>query len=118
MLAPKTLASNRVISLIWQIGSMVLKARRPLLRGDVIGPAGIIVPESEATALYVTMPVYFPNEFATFADANGDVVVAWLVPITTREADFIACQGWDAFEDRLVVSDPNLADFRRVGMSL
>ena len=118
MLAPESLAPDRVVSLLLQVGSMALGTRRALLRGDVIGPAGALVPGSDLTALYVTMPVYFPDEFAMFAGEDGDVVVAWLVPITTREADFISRHSWDAFEDKLSEQDPDLVDFRRSGLKL
>jgi hypothetical protein len=118
MLAPDSLSPDRVVSLLLQVGSTALRARRALLRGDVIGPAGALVPQSSLTALYVTMPVYFPDAFATFTDEDGDVVIAWLVPISTREADFVSRRGWDAFEDKLVDQDPDLVDFTRAGMSL
>ena len=118
MLAPESQAPDRVVSQLLQVGSMALGAERALLRGNVIGPAGAILPESELTALYVTTPVYFPDEFATFAGPDGDVVVAWLVPITTSEADFISHRGWDAFEDKLADQDPDLVDFQRAGMRL
>lgn len=119
MLAPaESLAPDRVVSLLLQVGSMALAARRPLLRGNVIGPAGSIVPKSELSALYATMPAYFPDEFANFAGADGDVVVAWLVPITSGEADFITRCGWDAFEDQLAAQDPDLVDFYRAAMKL
>jgi hypothetical protein len=118
MLASDSLSPDRFVSLLLQVGSMALRGRRALLRGDVIGPAGAIVPESNLTALYVTMPVYFPDEFATFAGEDGEVVIAWLVPISTREADFVSRRGWDAFEDKLVEQDLDLVDFARAGMSL
>ncbi|MFB6720062.1 suppressor of fused domain protein [Kribbella sp. NPDC056345] len=118
ILAPESLAADRVVSLLFQVGSMAIARQRLLLRGNVIGPADSIVPTSALTALYVTMPVYFPDEFATFSGADGDVVVAWLVPITTGEADFIADRGWDAFEDQLAEQDPDLVDFHRSGMKL
>lgn len=118
MLAPEALAPDRVVSLLLQVGSMALGTGRALLRGNVIGPAGALVPGSDLTALYVTMPVYFPDEFATFRSDDGDVVVAWLVPITTHEADFVARYGWDSFEDKLADQDPDLVDFQRSGMKL
>ncbi|MFB7842849.1 suppressor of fused domain protein [Microbacterium sp. NPDC056052] len=113
MLAPKSQAPDTVVSLLLQVGSAALGRGRPLLRGDVIGPAGSIAPGSELTALYVTMPVYFPDEFATFTGSEGSVVVAWLVPISTPEADFVALRGWDAFEADLAQKDPDLVDFYR-----
>jgi suppressor of fused protein SUFU len=118
MLASDSLSPDRVVSLLLQVGATALRARRDLLRGDVIGPAGALVPESNLTALYVTMPVYFPDEFATFAGDDGDVVIAWLVPISTREADFVSRRGWDAFEDELVKQGPDLVDLARPGMRL
>ncbi|WP_426297758.1 suppressor of fused domain protein [Arthrobacter sp. R-11] len=113
MLAPDSLTPDSVASLLLQVGSMALGSRRALLRGDVIGTAGALVPGSELTALYVTMPVCFPDEFATCSGSDGDVVVAWLVPITTPEADFISRRGWDMFEDQLVEQDPDLINFQR-----
>ncbi|MFF1820698.1 suppressor of fused domain protein [Kribbella sp. NPDC058245] len=118
MLAPAESVAPDRVALLLQVGSMALARQRVLLRGSVLGPADAIVPTSALTALYVTMPVYFPDEFATFAGADGDVVVAWLVPITTGEADFIASRGWDVFEDRLAEQDPDLVDFHRSGMKL
>jgi hypothetical protein len=117
-LAPAALESDTVVSLLLQVGSMALDTGRALLRGDVIGPAGEIVPGSEMTALYVTMPVYFPDEFGTYADPDGDIVVAWMVPISDREAAFVAQHGWEAFEDRLVEADPDLVDIQRPGLKL
>ena len=118
ILAPEALKPDLAASLLLQVGSMVIGTRRALLRGDVIGPAGPVVSGSDLTALYVTMPVYFPDEFAAFAGGDGDVAIAWLVPITTDEADFISRHGWDAFEDKLVDQDPDLVDFRRSEMKL
>lgn len=118
MLAPDALPTDNVVSLLFQVGTMVLGSQRPLLRGNVIGPASSLVPGSELTALYVTMPVYFPDAFATFSDQDGDVVICWLAPITTPEADFVSRHGWDAFEDQLVEQDPDLVDFQRASLKL
>lgn len=118
MLAPDSLSPDRVVSLLLQIGSAALGAQRALLRGNVIGPAGALVPGSDLTALYVTVPVYFPDEFATFTGADDDIVVAWLVPTTTGEAEYISRVGWPAFEDKLAEQDPDLVDFQRRGMRL
>lgn len=84
----------------------------------MIGPAGALVPGSGLTALYVTMPSYFPRDFATFSGDHGEVVIAWLVPISDREADYLSTHGWDAFEDRLVEQDPDLVNFHRPTMIL
>lgn len=117
MLASPGTPTDTVVSLLYQVGTAALSSGRPLLRGNVIGPAGPLAANSEMTALYVTMPVYFPDEFATYR-GESDVVIAWLVPISSQEADYVASHGWDAFEDQLVDQDPDLVDFMRPGMNL
>ena len=65
-------------------------------------------------ALYVGIPVYLPEAFATFKREDGDTsVVAWLVPISAAEARFVDRRGWEAFEDELVKHDPDLSDPHR-----
>ncbi|MBW8761509.1 MAG: suppressor of fused domain protein [Microbacterium sp.] len=118
MLAPEALKPDHVASILLQVGKMVIGMERALLRGDVIGPAGALVPGTDLTALYVTMPTYFPDEFATYSDDDGAVVIAWLVPITDSEADYVSSHGWDAFEDKLVEQDPDLVDFHRSAIAL
>lgn len=118
ILAMKGMESGAIPSLLHQVGSAALRGHRALLRGDVIGPHGPLVAGSSMEALYVTAPVYFPDEFATYADAEGPVVIAWLVPISASEADYVARHGWSAFEDRLVEQDPDLTDFARQAMRL
>ncbi|MDP5228206.1 MULTISPECIES: suppressor of fused domain protein [Arthrobacter] len=118
MLAPKGMKPDLPAGLLQQVASMVLKTHHALLRGNAVGPAGALVPGSELTALYATMPSYIPTDFATYSGADGDVAVAWLVPITTGEANFVSSHGWSAFEDALVEQDPDLVDFNRHEMEL
>ena len=89
-----------------------------LLRGDVIGPGEPLVEGAEVSALYVTAPCYFPVEFGGYSDQEGEIVIAWLAPITTEEADYIIGHGWNAFEDVLADQDPELVDFGRSGVPL
>jgi hypothetical protein len=59
----------------------------------------------------------FSNEFKAFSSctlSTGDVaVIAWLVPITRSESDFIRNFGWGKLEDALVALQPDLLDFNR-----
>ncbi len=113
LLAPESLKDGMLPSLIHQIGEETLQSGRPLLQGDVIGPRGPLVPGSQMEALYVTLPVYFPDEFATFEEEGHTTVIAWLVPISASEAHYIVHHGWADFEDRLAEQDPDLTDFGR-----
>ncbi len=48
MLVSDALSPDRILSLLLQVGSAALGAGRALLRGDVIGPAGALVPGSDS----------------------------------------------------------------------
>jgi hypothetical protein len=65
-------------------------------------------------ALYVSIPVYLPDSFATYESPTGIACAfAWLVPITSQEAKFAIANGWEAFEDKLASVDPDLLDLER-----
>jgi hypothetical protein len=86
------------------------------VRGEVIGPRGPLFQGSSVAALYVAIPVYFPQEFSTVEYDVGRAVFAWLVPITDQEASLIIEIGWDRFETKLASQDPDLLDFRRASI--
>ncbi len=102
--------------LLQQIGMEALAADRPLLRGDVIGPRGELFAGSGLEAVYVAIPVYLPDEFAVCDEDGTEIVIAWLVPISSSETQYVREHGWRAFEDRLVESDPDLTDVFRASL--
>lgn len=118
MIVPARLRDGPIPSLLQQVGMEVLSTGRPLLRGDVIGPRGTLVPGSNMSAMYATLPVYFPDDFAIYDDGGTQIGVIWLVPISTREANYVRSHGWRAFEDRLVEVDPDLTDIFRPSMAI
>jgi hypothetical protein len=105
-------------SLLQQLGNAAIENRSAPLRGDVLGPGGPVIPGAEMTAFYVTSPMYFPDEFATCKSDSAPTAIAWMVPISTREADLIARIGWQAFEDILVSQDPPATNWHRQPMEL
>ena len=111
---PETFGEANLPALLQQVGLEAIEANLAYLRGDVIGPRGPLLDGKTFEALYVAMPVYFPDSFGACRLSDSvTVVIAWLIPITKREAAFVARQGWGAFEDRLVRTDPNLFDLDR-----
>ena len=106
-------------ALVVDVASEMLKSHRALVRGDVIGPRGPLWEDSRLEALYVTAPVYFDDSFAAVALGNGtDCVIAWLVPISVREAAFVGTHGWRRFEQLLAAENPDLLDPDREEMAL
>ncbi|MDN4643891.1 suppressor of fused domain protein [Arthrobacter sp. PsM3] len=102
-----------VPSIMQQLAEEVIHEGRAPLRGEVIGPRGALDPDTRLEAFYVGVPIYQPDEFATCDDADGPVVIAWLVPLFPVEAAFVATHGWAALEDLLVQYDPDVTDWRR-----
>ncbi|WP_157721733.1 suppressor of fused domain protein [Tumebacillus avium] len=104
---------KNIPSILQYVGLNALRNKQAILRGDLFGPYGELFEASSLEALYVTIPVYFPDSFQTFISDGSSFVQSWLVPITREESDYIKKFGWDAFESELEVSDPDLVDFGR-----
>lgn len=101
------------------VARQLAEGREPLMRGDVIGPAGPLVPTTAMEALYVCQPTYFPDEVATFQVGDGAVGrIWWLIPIYAAEARVIEDKGAEFFEDLLVAEDPDLLSLQRRPVSV
>ena len=100
--------------LLGQVADEVLTSGDALLRGDVVGPRGPLVPGSALEAWYAASPVYQDDEFAAVDLPDGArAAIVWLVPISVGEAAYRASHGWKAFEDELARHDPDLLDLGR-----
>jgi hypothetical protein len=113
MLVPDSLRDGPVPGVLQQVGVELIETKHALLRGDVLGPRGQLFQASNMEAVYVAMPVYFPDEFAVCKEDDHDILIVWLVPITRTEAAYVRMNGWEAFEQMLVDRDPNLIDVYR-----
>jgi hypothetical protein len=110
-------AVSSVPALLHAVGSELLREGRALSRGEVLGPAGPLLPGTSLTALYVAIPVVFPDGLRTWSGSDPATVIAWMVPISTGEAGLIRHSGWSGFEDVLVDQDPDLFDLTRRGVA-
>ena len=98
---------------------MRVSTNQAFVRGQVIGPrSGHVIVGTPFTALYVAMPAYWPDAFATCELSDRIVVFAWLVPITTAEANFVRTMGWNAFENSLAEWDLDMCDLNRDELSI
>jgi hypothetical protein len=101
-------------AILRQVGEESISEGYAYLRGDVIGPRGTLIPDSKMEALYVSLPVYLPESFARLDSHDGNTrVFAWLVPITGSEVEYVKILGWQAFENELASTDPDLLDLHR-----
>jgi hypothetical protein len=99
--------------LLFQVAGELIDRGTGLQLGEVIGPRGRLFTHGDMTALLALGPTYLPDAFAVCRDSARNIVLVWLLPITTDEADFVFAHGWRAFENALVAADPDLTDIDR-----
>jgi hypothetical protein len=105
---------DNIPAVLHQVASEAINNNRPYLRGDVIGPRGTLIHGTKMEALYVSLPVYLPDTFASYTSPDGDTCIfAWLVPITGPEAELVRLSGWESFEESVCAIDPDLLDLSR-----
>jgi len=102
-----------VPSIMQQLVHEVVSQGRAPLRGEVIGPRGLLDPDTGLEALYFSIPVYQPEGFATCEDPDGPIVISWLMPLFPAEAALVTSHGWSVLEDLLAQFDPDLTDWSR-----
>jgi Suppressor of fused protein (SUFU) len=113
MLSRSNAIPKNMPSLLQEVAMEAVQRNVAYVRGEVIGPRRSLFRGSTVTALYVAIPVYFPQDFSTVEYDVGRAIFAWLVPITGQEVSLINEIGWDEFETRLAGQDPDLLDFGR-----
>ena len=114
MIVPTDAVPPNIVGVLQQVGLDAISRGTAYLRGELLGPRGVLFEPYEPKALYVCSPVYFPDQFAVVStEEAGEVVFAWLVPLLDNEIHFLHTNGWSAFEQKLVSEDPDLADYRR-----
>lgn len=118
MVVPHSLADGPVPGVMQQVADQVLAEHHALLRGDVLGPRGQVLPGSNLEGLYVTWPAYFPEQFAQCQEDDYTVTLAWLVPVSRSEISYVRSAGWQAFEAAIVEQDPDLIDVSRAPLVL
>jgi hypothetical protein len=103
-----------LVKLIGAIGTQVLQSHHPLSRGDILGPAGSLLPGLAMEALYVCPPTYFDNDFSRILISDDlDIHILWLIPLHRTEVAWVKKRGFSDFESLLEEKDPDLLDWAR-----
>ncbi|MCG5441151.1 suppressor of fused domain protein [Micromonospora sp. NIE79] len=111
---PDDVALSMLPRVLEFVVSMCLDTREAVVRGDVIPLPEDVVRGSRFTFLYAALPVYYDADFKSLVVENGDpVAIAWLIPVTSGEAQLVAERGWSEFEQELLKHDPDLMDMNR-----
>jgi hypothetical protein len=90
----------------------------PLSRGQIISHRGSLLPNSRLEAFIVMNPWYWRDELSCFNGVVPPVYIAWLIPITGRETEYLQNEGIDAFEAAMESQDPDFLDLHRESMRL
>jgi hypothetical protein len=105
---------RNIPAILHDIGKEAIDRERPYLRGELIGPRGKLFSDTEMEALLLFTPVYLPEEFWIHSSAGGEThFFVWTIPITGREARYVAANGWQPFVDTMAQVNPDLLDMYR-----
>ncbi len=91
-------ASDRVAKLIPIVADYALHEHVAFVPGQVIGPAGPLIPGSGLEALLCVRPFLFPQAFTVCEETDPQTEFIWLVPVTPAEAREAA----EGFTDELI----------------
>jgi len=103
----------KVKPLLDLVADELITEGRALSRGDLLGPHGPLIPGAEVTALYATIPVFYPSAFAQWNGSTPPTIFVQLIPITTDEAELRRKREPEEFEKYLEMADPDVFDFAR-----
>ena len=104
---------KNIPAVLHQIVNERLQQRSAVLRGEVLGREGLVIPDTNFVGVYATVPVYYPSEMWVCKADGADVILCWLLPITNREWRFISQNGWSEFEAVLDHAQFDLFDLNR-----
>ncbi len=104
-----------VVRMMLGVSELVGRSKDALLAGDVIKFTASILPGTQLTGLYCTMPVFCLPGFASLepADGGAPIIMIWLIPVYECEKAYIKTHGRRRFEEELDRLDPDLLDLHR-----
>ncbi|WP_185247219.1 suppressor of fused domain protein [Chryseobacterium bernardetii] len=105
--------NSKMNDLLLYISDRMLRTHNAILRGQAIGIPDNIFDNKGLKSVYVSIPVFFEDGFATFEETTPATIFAWIFPLYENERDFINKNGWNKFEDELEVADCDFWNLNR-----
>ncbi len=102
--------------IIFSVGSLMMRDHNALMRGQVLGPRGLLFPERpkiKMTSLLCSYPAFFREEFCQVEQMDIPTFFVELIPITTAESKFISEKGWSKFFDRIDNGEVDILNLER-----
>jgi hypothetical protein len=91
-----------IVALLGVISEEIGSRGAALSRGEVLGPAGPIVPSSALVSVVALLPPFIPKAAQAVKTTSGLLMLVWLVPLTAEESEVARNEGPDRLEDLLV----------------
>jgi hypothetical protein len=98
------------------VGTRILDAHWSFETGEVMGPAGSLLPGSELEAILCLPPDPFPTGLATCAVTEPATHFSWLVPISANEAREVNNCGIEQLLLRWKRNETDVLDLYRKGI--
>ena len=105
--------SDLIVSFLMSLCEAILARGRAVFRGEVIPLSKELASRIGFDAVYCAIPVFFDDGFRTYSGSSPNTVMVWTIPIHHSEASYIEVNGWEAFEELLEQSDPDLCCLSR-----
>lgn len=91
-------SKEQIASFLLSFAESILDSSKALMRGEVVGPGKNIIDKVKCNAIYVTLPVFFGDDFSSYINKEDEIIMCWLLPITEKDTDYIKNSGWNKFE--------------------
>ncbi len=104
---------SRLPAVLDQIAREAVRNDRAVVRGSVVEKLGLILPGRAFTAIYPTLPIYYPKGFWTLDASERGIAMCWLLLITDAERRHVQDHGWTTFETLLDSASFDLFDLDR-----
>ena len=118
MISRNDFGEKNIPAILQQISQESIREKKAYMRGEYIKMKGEVFQGTKLTALYVSNPVYFEDDFWEYDNGKDvPIVNVWVFPIYEEEVSILDSEGWGYFEDKLESEDPDLLDFNRGAVS-
>jgi hypothetical protein len=109
---------KEIASFLLSFSEYLISQNRALLRGETIKGNTPIIESSNLNGVYAALPVFFEKSFYSLKTPNQPISFIWLIPLHSKESEYISKNGWNAFEDYLEKSPCDFWDLKRKVLTL
>ena len=104
---PESFGTGTIPALVQQLGVISLERHKAFLRGEVIGGSHFVFSGLQFRGFYASTPSFVEgDDFDIYVRQDGQpVVMIWMIPVYEREIEFIRTQGWNRFEDLIIMKN-------------